>query len=233
VRTSERASGKAVVLLSGGLDSAAAVALAPEAGCEPAAALFFDYGQHAARKEELAARGIAGFHGIPFERIELPWMARFSKSALLAGAGEPPRWSPDRLDDTAPRAVWVENRNGIFINIAAFYAAGQGKDVVVVGFNREEAAAFPDNSGEYIDRVNRALELSLGRSVRVVAPTLGMTKREIAARALSLDFPWELLWSCYGGGEFQCGSCESCLRLKRAVGGTSAEGRVRFEKEDA
>jgi 7-cyano-7-deazaguanine synthase len=231
VRTRDRASGKAVVLLSGGLDSTAAVALAPETGCEPAAALFFDYGQHAARKEELAARGIAGHYRIPFERIELPWMARFSKSALLALAGEPPRWSPDRLDDTAPRAVWVENRNGIFVNIAAFYAAEQGMDAVVVGFNREEAAAFPDNSAEYVDRVNRALELSLGRGVRVVAPTLGMTKREIVD--LALDVPWELLWSCYRGGNLPCGSCESCLRLKRAVGGTGAEGRVRFEKEDA
>lgn len=225
--------GKAVVLLSGGLDSAVAVALAPEAGCEPVAALFFDYGQHAARKEELAARGIAGFHHLPFERIELPWMARFSKSALVAGAGEPPRWSPDRLDDETPRAVWVENRNGIFVNVAAFYAAEQGWDSVVVGFNREEAAAFPDNSAEYVDRINRALELSLGRCVRVVAPTLGMTKREIVERALALDIPWELLWSCYRGGNLPCGSCESCLRLRRAVGGTGAEGRVRFEKEDA
>jgi 7-cyano-7-deazaguanine synthase len=233
VRTRDRASGKAVVLLSGGLDSTAAVALAPEAGCEPAAALFFDYGQHAAQKEELAARGIAGFYRIAFERIELPWIARFSKSALVAGVGEPPRWSPDRLDDTAPRAVWVENRNGIFVNIAAFYAAEQGKDAIVVGFNREEAAAFPDNSGEYVDRVNRALELSLGRGVRVIAPTLGMSKREIVERSLALGIPWELLWSCYRGGNLPCGACESCLRLKRAVGGTDAEGRVRFEKEDA
>jgi 7-cyano-7-deazaguanine synthase len=233
VRTRDRASERAVVLLSGGLDSTAAVALASEAGCEPAAALFFDYGQHAARKEEIAARGIAGLYHIPFERIELPWMARFSKSALVAPAGEPPRWSPDRLDDTAPRAVWVENRNGIFVNIAAFCAAERGMAAVVVGFNREEAAAFPDNSEEFVDRVNRALELSLGRRVRVVAPTLRMTKREIAERALALDIPWELLWSCYRGGDLPCGSCESCLRLKRAVRGTGAEGRVRFEKEDA
>ena len=233
MRTRDHASGNAVVLLSGGLDSTAAVALAPEAGCEPAVALFFDYGQHAARKEEHAARGIAGFYRIAFERIELPWIARFSKSALVAGVGEPPRWSPDRLDDTAPRAVWVENRNGIFINIAAFYAAEQGRDAIVVGFNREEAAAFPDNSADYVDRVNRALELSLGRGVRVIAPTLGMSKREIVERALALGIPWELLWSCYRGGNLPCGSCESCLRLKRAVGGTGAEGRVRFEKEDA
>jgi 7-cyano-7-deazaguanine synthase len=233
VRISRNAPEKAVVLLSGGLDSAAAAALAPDAGCEPAAALFFDYGQRAARNEERAARGIAAHYALVFERIELPWMARLSKSALVAEGAEPPRWSAARLDDASPRAVWVENRNGIFVNAAAFFAAERGMDAVVVGFNREEAAAFPDNSAEFVDRINRALELSLAAAVRVAAPTLGMTKREIAARALLGDFPWELLWSCYRGGDLQCGSCESCLRLKRAVEGTPARGRVRFEKEDA
>jgi 7-cyano-7-deazaguanine synthase len=221
------------VLLSGGLDSAAAVALAPEAGCEPAGGLFIDYGQRAAPREHAAARGIADFFHIPLERIELPWMARLSKSALFAGPEAPPRWSPDRLDDGAPRAVWVENRNAVLIDIAAFYAAEREWDAVVVGFNREEAVAFPDNSAEYVDRGNRALELSLRRRVRLIAPTLDLAKREIVRRALALDFPWELLWSCYGGGELPCGACESCLRLKRAVGGTAAEHRVRFEKEDA
>jgi 7-cyano-7-deazaguanine synthase len=222
-----------VVLLSGGLDSAAAVALAPEAGYEPAAALFFDYGQRAARREERAARGIAAHYLIPFERVELPWMAGVSKSTLLAPAGEPAPWSLDRLDDAAPRAVWVENRNGIFINIAAFYAAERGLDAIVAGFNREEAEAFPDNGEAYVERMNAALELGCSRPVRVESPTLRMTKREIAARALALDFPWELLWSCYRGGDLPCGSCESCLRLKRAVEGTAAESRVTFDKEDA
>jgi 7-cyano-7-deazaguanine synthase len=232
VKTESSAARRSVVLLSGGLDSTVACALAPEAGYEPSAALFFDYGQSAARREEHAARGIAGFFRLPFERVGLPWIARFSKSALVAPAGAPLRWSPDRLDDTAPRAVWVENRNGIFINSAAFYAAEKGFDTIVAGFNREEAGAFPDNSEAYVERTNAALELGCSRPVRLESPTLRMTKREIAARALSFDIPWELLWSCYGGGPLQCGSCESCLRLKRAVGGTEAEGRVTFEKED-
>jgi 7-cyano-7-deazaguanine synthase len=233
VKTEDRIAGRAIVLLSGGLDSAAAVALAGEAGCRPAGGLFVDYGQRAALREHAAARGIADFFRIPLERIELPWMARLSKSALVAGSGAPLRWSADRLDDGAPRVVWVENRNAVLIDIAAFCAAEREWDAVVVGFNREEAAAFPDNSAEYVDRVNRALELSLRRRVRVVAPTIELTKREIVRRLLALDFPWKLLWSCYGGGELPCGSCESCLRLKRAVGGTAAERRVTFAKEDA
>lgn len=225
--------GRAITLLSGGLDSTVALALAGTEGWEPAAALFFDYGQHAARREEDAARRIAGHYRVTFERLDLPWLARLSTSALVAGSREIPSWSVEALDDAAPRAVWVENRNGIFINIAAFYAAERGSEGVIVGFNREEAAAFPDNSEAYLERTNGVLELGLARRVRVVSPTLRMTKREIVERALALEIPWELLWSCYRGGEAPCGSCESCLRLKRAVAGTPAERRVKFGKEDA
>jgi len=222
---------RALALLSGGLDSTSAVAIARAEGWEPGGALFFDYGQHAARREEAAARGIARFYGIPLERIELAWLARLSTSALVRRNGEPPSWSPERLDDASPRDVWVENRNGIFINIAAFLAAEGRYEAILVGFNREEAEAFPDNSETFLERTNAALALGLERDVRVVSPTLRMTKREIVERALPLSIPWELLWSCYRGGEALCGSCESCLRLKRAVAGTPAERRVKFEKE--
>jgi len=219
---------RAVALLSGGLDSTAALALAGTLRMEPAAALFFDYGQAAAVREWDAARRIAGRFGLPLERIELPWLGRLSKSALISGAEQPPAWSEDRLDDRGPRAVWVENRNGIFLNIAAFYAAEHGCDAIITGFNREEAEAFPDNGEEFVARVNGSLELSLSRRVRVVSPTLHMTKREIVERSLALDIPWELLWSCYRGERRHCGSCESCLRLKRAVAGTAAERLVQF-----
>jgi 7-cyano-7-deazaguanine synthase len=231
VRTDGPSTRRAVALVSGGLDSTAALAAAGAEGCVPVSALFFDYGQHAARREADAAREIAGYYGLLFERLELPWLARISKSALVAPAAEPPRWSSNRLDDPAPRAVWVENRNGIFINIAACYAAECGYDAVVVGFNREEAAVFPDNSETFLGRINDALEFGLQRRVRVVCPTLRMTKREIVERALALQIPWELLWSCYRGGDHPCGVCESCLRLKRAVAGTPAERRLRFGKE--
>jgi 7-cyano-7-deazaguanine synthase len=197
----------------------------------PNAALFFDYGQHAARREETAARRIAEHYRLPFELIELPWLARFSGSALIAGKGEPPQWSQRLLDDRSTRDVWVENRNGIFMNIAAFYAAETGCDAVIVGFNREEASAFPDNSEEYLARINSSLVLGLIKPVRVESPTLLMGKREIAERALELGIPWGLLWSCYRGGETMCGSCESCLRLGRAVAGTPAERLVRLGKE--
>lgn len=196
-------------------------------------ALFFDYGQHAAQREEEAARGIATAYRFEFERVELPWLAARATSALIAGKGDPPAWSAARLEDPSPRSVWVENRNGIFIAIASFYAAERGCRSVVVGFNREEAAAFPDNSEEYVRRMNAVLELGVRSGVRLESPTLSMTKAEIVRRGLELDIPWRLLWSCYRGGAAMCGRCESCLRLARAVEGTPASQKIRFGKEEA
>lgn len=208
-----------------------ALAIAATEGPAPAIALFLDYGQHAARREEAAARRIAARYGCRFERLSLPWLAAAARSALIAGKGRPPRWSASRLEDDAPRSVWVENRNGLFVDIAAVYAARHRCGVVIVGFNREEARAFPDNSAAYLRRLNRALELGVRHPVRVESPTLSLTKRGIVRRGLELGIPWQDLWSCYRGGERMCGICESCLRLRRAAAGTPAARRLRFGKE--
>jgi 7-cyano-7-deazaguanine synthase len=220
----------AVVLLSGGLDSTVALAMAREK-CEPRWAAFFDYHQHARRKEEAASRRIAGYFGLRFERIELPWLGDLSSSVLVDGKGEPPEvsgYASAGSGDSSNRTVWVENRNGIFINIAAAFAAARDCGVIIVGFNREEALAFPDNSEDFLKKVNAALAISVGSPVRVESPTVSLVKREIVERGLALDIPWRFIWSCYRGGEKMCGSCESCAHLRRAVAGTPAGDAVVF-----
>jgi len=230
VRAENDSAAGAIVLLSGGLDSTVSLAMTARSGAT-GTALFFDYGQRAASREEQAARGIAAAYDFGFERVELPWLAEHGASALIAGGGEPPVWSADLLEDPSPRAVWVENRNGIFVSIAAFYAAEAGWRSVVVGFNREEARAFPDNSEEYLRRMNAVLELGVRSRVRLESPTLSMTKAEIVRAGIELDIPWRLLWSCYLGGAAMCARCESCLRLARAAEGTPALAKIRFGKE--
>lgn len=220
-----------MVLLSGGLDSTVSLAMAREY-CEPRWALFFDYGQHAARREEAASREIARRFGLRFRRIELPWLGDLTSSRLIAGNGEPPDGAPDAASEgerESARAVWVENRNGVFINIAAAFAASQHCTVIVVGFNREEARAFPDNSVPYLEAVNRALAIGAGAAVRVESPTATLMKHDIVERGLALDVPWRLIWSCYRGNERMCGSCASCRRLRRAIAGTPAERAVVFD----
>jgi len=212
--------GCALVLISGGLDSTVACAMAREEFTLKAG-LFFNYGQKALENERSSARGMAEFFGMEFLEINLDWMKQYSHSSIVGGGGE--------RDDDFPSS-WVENRNGIFINIAASIAVEIGCGVVVVGFNREEAVDFPDNSAEYLNDINRALRLGLSKAVNVVSPTLLLDKKEIVARGIELGIPWELLWSCYEAGDRMCGQCDSCMRLREAVSGTEVETRVMFRQ---
>jgi 7-cyano-7-deazaguanine synthase len=224
---------KAVALLSGGIDSAVSLAVA-SGEYDVILSLFFDYGQIPARREEESSRQFAAHYGTEFEKVELQWLGHISTSTMTPGGEDTPDYPVDGHPDEqarVSRAVWVENRNGIFINVAAAYAAARGATVIVTGFNSEEAGAFPDNSGVFVEAVNGALAISAGAPVRVESPTLAMQKKEVVQRGLELGLPFEHLWSCYRGGERMCGRCESCARLKRAVGGTHARASIFFEDD--
>lgn len=216
---------KGLALLSGGLDSTVALAMASRE-CDLLGALFFDYGQLSSPSERKASSKIARHFGIEFESIELPWLGEISSSYIIG------KEAGNRLSQSGGATdLWVENRNGIFLNIAAARAVSSGCSVVVAGFNREEAEEFPDNSLEYLEAVNRALELGERSRVRVESPTVSLDKKEIVREGINLRVPWELIWSCYRDGELMCGKCDSCLRLKSAIGGTEVEEIISFEGE--
>jgi 7-cyano-7-deazaguanine synthase len=217
-----------VVLLSGGLDSTANLAFCRELD-EPVLALTARYGQRAADAEVRAARALAERYGVRHEVVDLTWLGAMGGSALTQSSQAMPELRPDQLDEKnatekSAKAVWVPNRNGVLINVAAAYAERLGATRVVVGFNREEAATFPDNSVEFLDRATRALEYSTANHVQVQCYTADLDKREIVAKldTLSNPFPYEMIWSCYQAGPKHCGQCESCRRLARALG--SREG---------
>ena len=223
--------GQAVALVSGGLDSTVALAIARES-FTISLGLFFDYGQRAAPRESESAEAVTKHYDISLEHIKLPWLGRISSSALIEGKGDLPDAGPGELDDgSLAGAVWVENRNGIFVNIAASFAASLDCSAVVVGFNAEEASSFPDNSDRFIDALNGALSDGTSNGVRVISPTIGMSKRDIVREGLRLGVPWRMIWSCYRGGDEMCGKCESCSRLRRAAEGTEAFEHLRFGKE--
>lgn len=219
----------AVILLSGGLDSTVALAMSQEL-FRIDTALFIDYGQLGAGREQVAASAVASHYQVPLRVISIPWLGEMSASSLT-GAGEIPDF-PDGGGEgleAVSRSVWVENRNGIIVNIAAALASVLGCEVVITGFNAEEARTFPDNSLEFVEAVNRSLKISAGTPVRVESPTIPMSKREIVEAGIGLGIPWETIWSCYRPGITMCGRCESCSRLRMAVEGTPAAGRVVFE----
>jgi 7-cyano-7-deazaguanine synthase len=219
---------KHVVLLSAGMDSVVNLYLAREKG-EVEAALTFDYGQRAAERELERAAAVCAALGTEHVVLRIPWLGGWSSCALTNPDRLLPRhaaagWFGGGADlEASAEAVWVPNRNGVFVNLAAALAEARGAELVVAGFNAEEAATFPDNSAGFVEEANRALLYSTRGKVRLVSYTLHMDKAEIAVEGKRLGIPWKKLWSCYNGNALMCGECESCARLRRAAGAAGLE----------
>lgn len=211
-----------LILLSGGLDSVVATAIVRQS-MPVQLALTFDYGQRAVHREVAAARNFCNQWDIQHQLIDIPWLGTISKSALNKTESKMPQLKATQLDslsDTTESAakVWVPNRNGVFLNIAAAIAEARGISWIVAGFNREEAVTFPDNSPAYVEAINTAFRFSTMNRVSLISPTQGMVKSEIAACAKELDLPLNEMWPCYEGHDTWCRTCESCLRFIRATG---------------
>lgn len=212
---------KALVCLSGGLDSTVSLFWCEKKYSE-IHAVFFNYGQKALFKERKASRYFAGQIGATFEEIDLGFLGKVSGSALNQADKSVPQGDFVDLNDLekseeTAKAVWVPNRNGLFINVASAIAEAKGFDDVVVGFNAEEANTFPDNSKEFIEAVNEALKFSSQGRVQVVAPTLELQKSGIVRLGRELSLNFHKLWPCYESGDEICGICESCKRYLRAI----------------
>lgn len=191
-----------------------------------------DYGQASAKREIEAASLIAQKYGVQHQVIHLDWL---SNMAFGLKGNNIPSYDPHKLDEASyasetARAVWVPNRNGVLINIAGAYADSLDLKLIVVGFNREEAATFPDNTSDYLTKVNESLRYSTQVQARVHSFTAFLNKSEIVNYGRKIDAPFEFLWSCYHGGDQMCGECESCRRLKRALRENDFEEE--FEKQN-
>jgi 7-cyano-7-deazaguanine synthase len=206
---------KGVAVLSGGLDSTVSLAAATRE-MDVVLALTFDYGQRAAQRERAASRAIARHYGIPHRVIAIPWLAALTSTALVnRRAALPLR----EMSERSAKAVWVPNRNGVMIEIAAAHAESLGAERLITGFNKEEAVTFPDNSPAYVGAINYALSYSTANGVRVISFTGNLEKKGIVRLGRRLDAPLKHIWPCYQGGKRWCGECESCLRSLRALYG--------------
>lgn len=182
--------------------------------------LTLDYGQRAAAQEIRHAKAICEKEGIPHKVLDVRWFSDFTKTSLVSQKMDVPlEVKIESLSDSqqSAKVVWVPNRNGILLNIAAGFAEGLGADTVIVGFNKEEGATFPDNTQDFIDKANEALRYSTSNHVQVKCYTTELDKIQIVKRAKELGVDLNLIWPCYFGGEKICEKCESCLRYLRAV----------------
>lgn len=222
---------KSIILLSGGLDSIVSLAYLKDS-YNISLALTFDYGQKAFEKESIAALEIANHYNIEHKIIKLDWLKDITKTSLVS-ADELPSLGIENLDDfelaeKTAKSVWVPNRNGLFINIAACFADSFNYTHIIIGANKEEATTFKDNSKNFIDAVNNSLANSTNQDVQVIAPLIGFDKNKIVEIGIENEIPFELVRSCYRNSEKHCGICESCNRLKRALISNSREDLIKL-----
>jgi 7-cyano-7-deazaguanine synthase len=215
---------RAVAVVSGGLDSVVSLAAGLDAH-EVRLLLFFDYGQRACASERASVIAVASYYQLPLREVNVRWLGSLSPPGMRAGTKD--AGGLRTLDE-----VWIPNRNGVFLNVAAAFAESYGCDVVLTGFNREEAVEFPDNGPAYVARVNEALAYSTRNRVEVRSYTQDLDKREILWRGMELRAPLSLIWSCYRSGERMCGQCASCRRLRVALDAVPEERRPPIVFED-
>ena len=208
---------KALVLLSGGVDSATCLGMAvSEYGKENVCALSMSYGQKH-DKEVKAARAVAAHYGISLNELDLSEIFKFSDCSLLknSSAEIPHESYAEQLKETdgSPVSTYVPFRNGLFISSAAALAISKGCSVIYYGAHSDDAAgnAYPDCSEAFNNAMNTAIWEGSGHQVKVVAPFVSWAKKDVVKKGLELGVPYELTWSCYEGGEKPCGKCGTCI----------------------
>ena len=209
---------KAISVLSGGLDCTVATSVFDEE--YEIHAITFDYGQKAVKQEIDASKRICEKMGWMHEVIDLPWLSKISTSSLNTDAdipelGEEDLDDLDKSSETAS-SVWVPARNTVFTSIALSYAESIGAEIIIVGWNGEEGATFPDNSKQYMEKFNELIDVGSPDKIRIEAPAIDLNKEEIVELGIKVGAPMELSYSCYKGDDKPCGVCESCVRRKRA-----------------
>ena len=208
---------KAVVLISGGLDSATTAAIAIDDGYE-VIALSFRYGQKH-HKELEAAKKIVKALGIEQHFVTDIDLSQWGGSSLTDESMTIPQEGvrPDIIPST-----YVPGRNTVFIAIALSLAEAKNAQAIYLGINAVDYSGYPDCRPEYLAAYQQLANLASkagveGNAPQLIAPLVEDSKADIVRRALKLNVPIADTWSCYQGGETPCGMCDSCRIRDRAL----------------
>ena len=226
----------AIALLSGGLDSATAAALAQERG-DRVIGLSFDYGQRHRRELE-AALHLAAALQLQEHRILRVDLAAWGGSSLTDTSQALPSdgVQPDQIPST-----YVPCRNTVFIALGLSLAEATGAARLVLGVNAVDYSGYPDCRPDYLQAYQQLADLASkagrdGRGVKLWSPLVDWDKPRILQEALRLGVPVEATWSCYAGGEQPCGVCDSCRirdQALRAIGRQDLVGLHRSHPPEA
>jgi 7-cyano-7-deazaguanine synthase len=209
---------RAVVLLSGGLDSTVAAALAQERGFE-LHAVSFDYGQRHVRELESARAVAKALHARSHSVLKVP-IGDYGGSALTDHGVAVPTGRDERQMGGDIPVTYVPARNIVFLSLALGVAEVKDADAIFIGANALDYSGYPDCRPEFFEAfeemarrgTKRGVE---GKPIKIEVPLQHMTKADIVREGLRVKAPLALTWSCYQGGAVACGVCDSCvLRLK-------------------
>ena len=211
---------KAIVLLSGGMDSCVTAAIARTT--HDVALLHASYGQRTAARERRAFEDIADFYQVS-ERlvVQLEHLGKIGGSALTDPRIEVPEAAGESSDPTAQRAeipvTYVPFRNAHFLSVAVSWAEVIGAGAVFIGAVAEDSSGYPDCRPEYYRVFQELIRVGTKPETRIelLTPVIAMRKSQIIRRGIELGAPLHLTWSCYQSGDVACGTCDSCrLRLR-------------------
>ena len=210
-----------IILLSGGLDSLVTLGLAKqEEKYNVKLALTFDYGQMTSQGEIETSSKICQHYDIEHKVIKLEWLKEITKTALVTNNNLP---NGNFGTTESAKAVWVPNRNSLFLNITACFCDSLGYKYILYGANKDEASNFPDNTEDFRKKISESFKSSTLEQPQVIAPLINYSKSDIVRIALDGNMPLDLVRSCYKNPTGHCGECESCHHLKNALISNKAE----------
>ncbi|MFA7122204.1 MAG: 7-cyano-7-deazaguanine synthase QueC [Bacilli bacterium] len=215
---------KAIISLSGGMDSAVVLAEALAAERQVEAVGFF-YGSHHNSYENKAAEAVAKHYGVPFRLIDLSGVMAGFKSNLLDG--EVPE---GHYEDASMSKTVVPGRNIIFASILAGLAWSREAGEVWLGIHSGDHAIYPDCRPGFFWAMKRAVEEGADGRVTLVAPFLMNSKGHIVRRGLELGVPFGLTRTCYKPQQKPCGKCGSCTERLEAFASNGVEDPVEYGK---
>ena len=215
---------KAVVLLSGGMDSCVCAATAHDRqGADGVALLHASYGQRTEEREAKAFRDIANFYAVK-QRL----MVRLEHFRAIGGSAltDPTIAVPENeLNTPGPNGsavpvTYVPFRNAHLLSVAVSWAEAIGAGAIYIGAVAEDSSGYPDCRPEYYKVFQELIRVGTRpeTEIEIVTPVIGLRKSEIILKGIELGAPLQLTWSCYQNAQEACGVCDSCLLRLRAFG---------------
>ena len=223
---------KAIVLLSGGLDSTVSLAYALSQGYD-VVPLTMHYGQRHVRELE-SAKAVSKHFGLKRHIFIDLDLTSFKISALISKDVDVPlKRDGSEIGNDIP-VTYVPARNIIFLSIAAGLCESEGAEVIFIGANAIDYSGYPDCRPEFFRAFERTLEVGTkagveGHAPRIEHPLLYLTKADIVKLGEKLKAPLELTWSCYSGGAKACGKCDSCLLRLKGFEEAGSKDRIQYE----